>query len=180
VRGIGGITGAIISSYMTEHYHPKWCILIYSILGFFIAYSGIKLNPEIDREGLESMNGFVIDLKRSGKEIYEIRRIPEIYLVLLYIILRGMLVPSFGDFWYYYVINVKEFTQFQYGMMSVVGNIALMIGAFLYSKYFFKWEFRYILTVSNLIAFVGGVLGAAFVLDIHKMVGLSDYFFYGV
>tara|TARA_B110000285_G_C14908924_1_gene506931 strand:+ start:408 stop:809 length:402 start_codon:yes stop_codon:yes gene_type:complete len=133
VRGIGGITGSWISSVMTEKYHPKWCILIYSIIGFFIAYSGIKLNPEIDREGLESMNGFMKDLKRTIKEIYEIRKIPEIYKVLFYIILRGLLVPSFGDFWYYYVINVKDFSQYQYGMMTLVGNIALMIGAALYS-----------------------------------------------
>ena len=36
------------------------------------------------------------------------------------------------------------------------------------------------LTISNLIGFIGGVLGAAFVLDLHKMIGLSDYFFYGI
>jgi MFS-type transporter involved in bile tolerance (Atg22 family) len=48
VRGFGGISGAIISAFMTEYFHPKWCILIYSFLGFFIAYSGITLNPEID------------------------------------------------------------------------------------------------------------------------------------
>ena len=165
---------------MTEHYHPKWCILIYSVIGFFIAYSGIKLNPEIDREGLEAMNGFVKDLKRSAYDIYEIRRIPEIYKVLIYIILRGLLVPSFGDFWYYFVINIKEFTQFEYGMMSVIGNISLMIGAACYSRYFYKWEFRYILTVSNVIGFIGGVLGAAFVLDLHKIIGLSNIFFYGI
>lgn len=28
--------------------------------------------------------------------------------------------------------------------------------------------------------FIGGVLGAAFVLDIHKIIGMSDVFFYGI
>ena len=110
VRGFGGISGAIISAFMTEYYHPKWCILIYSFLGFFIAYSGIKLNPEIDKEGLDDMNGFWVDLKRSGRDIWEIRKIPEIYRVLLYIVLRAMVTPSFGDFWYYYLTNVKDFS----------------------------------------------------------------------
>ena len=64
------ISLAIISAFMTEYFHPKWCILVYSMLGFFIAYSGIKLNPEIDREGLDEMNGFWTDLKRSGRDIY--------------------------------------------------------------------------------------------------------------
>jgi hypothetical protein len=61
---------------MTEYYHPKWCILIYSCIGFFIAYSGIMLNPEIDKEGLDDMQGFMKDLKRSAGDIYKIRKIP--------------------------------------------------------------------------------------------------------
>ena len=36
------------------------------------------------------------------------------------------------------------------------------------------------MTVSNLIVFFGGVLGAVFVLDIHKWIGLNDIFFYGI
>jgi hypothetical protein len=48
VRGFGGITGAIVSAVMTEYFHPKWCILIYSIIGLVIAYSGLNLNPAID------------------------------------------------------------------------------------------------------------------------------------
>ena len=76
VRGIGGISGSIISAYMTEYYHPQWCILIYSCIGFFIAYSGSMLNPEIDKEGLDDMQGFMKDLKRSAGDIYKIRKIP--------------------------------------------------------------------------------------------------------
>jgi Na+/melibiose symporter-like transporter len=146
VRGFGGITGAVIAAVMTEYFHPKWCMLIYSMLGFFIAYSGITLNPEIDQEGLEDMNGFWIDLKRSVKDIWEIRRIPEIYKVLLYLLLRCLVTPSFSDFWYYYVTNIKGFSQIVVGMIAVVGNVSLLIGSVMYSKYFFKWEFRTILT----------------------------------
>ena len=165
---------------MTEYYHPKWCILIYSLLGFFIAYSGITLNPEIDSEGLDEMNGFWKDLKRSGREIWQIRHIPEIYRVLLYIILRACVTPSFGDFWYYYLTNVKGFSQIVIGFMSVIGNISLLIGSVLYSKYFFKWEFRTILTQSNIIVFIGGILGVIFIHGYHKLIGLGDIFFYAI
>jgi len=61
---------------MTENFHPKWCLLIYSILGWFIAYSGWKLNKKIDQEGLDEMNGFFKDVKRSFIEIWQIRKIP--------------------------------------------------------------------------------------------------------
>lgn len=165
---------------MTEYYHPKWCILIYSCLGFFIAYSGITLNPEIDREGLDEMEGFWKNLKRSVKDIYEIRKIPEIYKVLLYLVLTGLVRPSFNDFWYYYITNIKGFSQIVIGLMGVLGNISLMLGSIMYSKYFFKWESRTILTVSNLIVFFGGILGAALVLDINRWFGINDVFFYGI
>jgi MFS family permease len=110
VRGFGGITGAIVSAVMTEYFHPKWCILIYSILGFFIAYSGIMLNKEIDKEGLSEMNGFFTDLKKSFKELWEIRKIPEIYKVILFILLRGFFSPSFGEFYYYFIKDIKHWS----------------------------------------------------------------------
>ena len=69
---------------MLEHFHPKWCVFIYSCLGFFVVYSGVRLNPEVDQEGLEEMNGFWKDLKRTFKEIWDLRKIPEIYKVLLF------------------------------------------------------------------------------------------------
>ena len=48
VRGFGGISGSLIAAFMTEYFHPKWCILVYSLLGILIAYSGLNLNPKID------------------------------------------------------------------------------------------------------------------------------------
>jgi hypothetical protein len=126
------------------------------------------------------MNGFWLDLKRSLRDIYEIRRIPQIYRVLAYIILRSVVTPSFGDFWYYYLTNVKEFSQIAIGFMSVIGNISLLLGSVMYSKYFFKWEFRTILTQSNVIVFVGGIIGVIFILNLHQYIGLNDVFFYGI
>jgi hypothetical protein len=76
IRGIGGVIGSLTSAVFTQYFHPKWCILIYSILGFFITYTGLILNPEIDKEGLLEMKGFFKDLKRSIYDIWEIRRIP--------------------------------------------------------------------------------------------------------
>lgn len=51
VKGVGGILGCSLASYMTQNYHPKWCLLIYSILGIFVSLSGFFLNQNIDQEG---------------------------------------------------------------------------------------------------------------------------------
>ena len=109
------------------------------------------------------------------REIWSIRRIPEIYLVILYLILKGLTVPSFGDFWYYYMTNIRNFSQIQYGYLGIVGNISLLIGSVLYSRFFKNFEFRYILAFSNVIVFVGAVVGLIIILDMHKALGMTDF-----
>ena len=56
------------------------------------------------------MRGFLPDVKRSLWEIWEIRKIPQIYCVILFIILRGLTCPKFTDFWYYYNTQIKHFS----------------------------------------------------------------------
>ena len=179
-RGFGGITGSLLSAFLLEYFHPRWCVLVYSLLGLCIMYSGLKLNPEIDAEGLEEMNGFCKDVKRSLREIWEIRRIPEIYRVLGYLVLRGLAVPSFSSFWYYYTTKIKGFSQFVIGLMGVIGNISLFLGAILYNKYFQKWEFRRILAASNFIVLFGGLLGVIFINNGHRYFGIPDVLFYSI
>lgn len=126
------------------------------------------------------MTGFWKDMVRSFKELWEIRHIPEIYKVFFFILLRGITTPSFGDFWYYYLTNIRDFSQFTVGFLAVLGNISLLLGSIMYAKYFFKWEFRSILAISNFIVFMGGFLGAIFVLNLHQMIGLNDIAFFGI
>ena len=47
-KSIGGVVATIITSFMTEYLHPRWCFLFYSILGLPVFFSGMCLNKHID------------------------------------------------------------------------------------------------------------------------------------
>lgn len=167
VKGAGGIVGGILAANLTEHYHPKWCFLVYSMLGIFVALSGFKLNKEIDSEGLEEKRGFFQDMMQSAVDIWKIRKHPLLLKVLVYVLLKGILVPSFGSFWYYYETKIKHFSQFYIGMMSTLSYAALLVGSLLYQQIFSKQEFRTALTLENFLTFFCGLLGVVFVVDLH-------------
>ena len=100
--------------------------------------------------------------------------------VLLYVIIRGLLNPSFSSFWYYYVTKIKEFSQFFIGMMSMLGYVALLTGSILYQVVFAKREFRTVMILENMLSTFGGLLGVVFILDLHKKIGLSDEVYYAI
>jgi hypothetical protein len=46
---------------------------------------------------------------------------PEIYLVVIFFVLNGIISPDFGDFGYYFMLNVVKVSKFQYSMLGVIG-----------------------------------------------------------
>ena len=51
-------------------------------------------------------NGFWSKFGRNLKQIGIAMAMPEIYLVIFYFLFSGILQPDFGDFSYYYMMNV--------------------------------------------------------------------------
>ena len=61
------------------------------------------------------------------------------------------------------------------GYLGIVGNISLFFGSILYQKVFRNVEYRYILAFTNIIVFIGALIGLAMVLEINRMIGISDF-----
>ena len=109
-KASGGIIATVITSYMTEYLHPRWCFLFYSVLGLPVFFSGMCLNKQIDQEGLDEMSDSPLEnVKKTLKEVAEVRKIPQILQVAAFLIISGILAPSFSTFWYYYNRGIKSF-----------------------------------------------------------------------
>jgi len=65
-------------------------------------------------------------------------------------------------------------------MMGVLGYMALLLGSVMYSYIFSKKEFRTVLILEILIDFIGGLMGAVFILDFHQKVGISNEAFFSI
>jgi len=55
------------------------------------------------------------------KQIGEAMMMREIVMVIGFFLLNGLLSPDFGDFSYYFMLNVVKLSKFQYSMLGTVG-----------------------------------------------------------
>lgn len=89
-----------------------------SVMGFIIAINGTFLTQECeeaedpDAEALQNQNKFWENLKKNLSQIGQALAMPEIYLVLIYFIMNGLLSPSFGQFSYFFMLNEAHITKF--------------------------------------------------------------------
>lgn len=68
--------------------------------------------------------------------------LPEIYQVVLYFVILGILGPSFGDFSYYFLLDVCNISKFQYSMLGAFGKVTTIMGVFVYKQYLKEIEVR--------------------------------------
>jgi MFS family permease len=138
---IGGVLGCLIGGIMTQNFHPRYAFLGYSFFGLVIAANGMMLTKESEQnvaspnsdavnaggQSLETSiasnethpdqrdpdeSKFWRKLKRNFKDIGKAIVMPEIYLVIAFFILNGLMSPDFGDFSYYFMLNTCQITKF--------------------------------------------------------------------
>lgn len=153
---IGGLLGSTVAAVLTQNYEPKYCFLYSSVMGFVIAAVALRLNIEIEKEGLSEEDGrsFCQDLKRNLSEIRQACQLKEYHRVILFLIIGAVTVPSFGSFGYYFMLDEVQLSKFMYSMLTVVAFFCLMIGSLLYNKYFKGTEYRKLIIVDALITIV--------------------------
>ena len=175
---IGGFAGSIAAAVMTESYEPRYCFMFSSIMGLIIAFVATRLNVSLETEGLENQEdgqqGFWEDFKRNCYEIKEAFQIREFYSMILYLIVGGLLVPSFSSFGYYFMLDVVGISKFTYSMLTVLGFACLLVGTQLFNKYFKAWEYRSLIMMDAVISIVLAPLTFVFVLRLNIDWGIPD------
>mmetsp|Transcript_14061 Transcript_14061/g.9898 ORF Transcript_14061/g.9898 Transcript_14061/m.9898 type:complete len:113 (+) Transcript_14061:816-1154(+) len=99
------------------------------------------------------------------------------YQGLSWFILTGFLVPSFGDYMYYYQTEEADISQFQYSMISVASYIAMFVGIVIYKSFLSSYESRTMLCISCVIGMVGSFFSLVLVLQWNLKIGISNLVF---
>ena len=147
-------------------------------MGFVIACFAYRLDVKMEREGLEDDENdpktFWEDVKRNIREIKEAFQVKEYYSVILYLVLYGLVVPSFGAFGYFFMLDVVELSKFTYSMLTVLGFFCLLIGSTLYTKYFKEKEYRNLIVLEMVIGLIFAPFSYMFILRINVDYGIPD------
>lgn len=125
---IGGICGSIISAFFTEYLTPNHSFVLYLLLSFTITFTSLFINPAIEPQRSGEERGFLRAVRKNLSDIREAMHIPQIYRALLYFLLCGLLVPSFGDISYYFSLNIVKFSKFTVSMLTLLGFMTLLLG----------------------------------------------------
>jgi len=139
--GVGGIMGCVLGGVMTQYCHPRYSFLAYSFMGLIVAINGTYLTRAAEEDGPEPRNAegeaegevdsdestssslqrnnqeaggstFWKKLGKNMKDIGAAMMMPEIYLVVTFFVLNGLISPDFGDFSYYFMLNVVNLSKF--------------------------------------------------------------------
>ena len=132
----------------------------------------------MEKEGLEAdelvHKTFKQEVKRNLSEIVEAFQVREYYSVILYLVLYGLVSPSFGSFGYFFMLDVVELSKFTYSMLTVLGFFCLLIGSALYTKYFKEKEFRSLIIMEMIIGLIFAPFSYMFILRINVQYGIPD------
>ncbi len=125
------------------------------------------LTPKIEKDesAVEEIHeGFYVELKKNLTEVMQAIRIPIFYKVVLFLVLNGLLLPSFGSFGYYFMLDIVKISKFTIAMLGVLGYICLMIGSSVFQKYLTRKDFGTLIIYNVLIGMCFAPLNLLFVM----------------
>lgn len=190
-QGVGGVAGCLLGGYMTQYCHPKYTFLIFSVMGLVLAVSGLFLskeceldeqeireneaNPGQNRDG--GWSQFLDKLWSNLCQVFGALLKKEIYMVLGFFLINGLLSPRFGQFSYFFMLNVAHITKFQFAMFGVISRACHILGTVIYKNYFKETETRTVIFYSTVISVISSFVHLMFALRWNLLIGISDIVF---
>lgn len=172
----GGITGSVTAAFLTQYYHPNWCFLFAALPSLVLTIVAQRLPMSIEQiDGIQrESRGFVTEFNQSIGEIGEALKVPVFHRVLLFMLLNALLIPSFGSFGYYFMLDIVKISKFTIAMLGVLGFFCLLIGSSLYKVWFNKQEFRTLYLYSIIMSLCFAPMVMMFVLRKNVEWGIPD------
>jgi Na+/melibiose symporter-like transporter len=101
----------------------------------------------------------------------------EVYQIIIYILLDGLTSPSFGDFSYFFLMNVIGISKFMFAMITLIGSVCGVIGVLIYTAFLREVEVRTIIMWNYVIGVFGAILNYLFAKRYNKRWGIDDLTF---
>ena len=108
--------------------------------------------------------GFVQRTKTNAKEIWYGLKIRPLYRCIIFFFIFSGVIPSYSDYFYYYLTDVLEFNDFQYSILNVVSTFTLIIAVYFYNLWFKDIESAWMLIACCVINIIGSINSMSLVL----------------
>ncbi len=91
-------------------------------------------------------------------------------------LLNSLLIPSFGSFGYYFMLDIVQLSKFTIAMLGVLGFVCMFIGTSMFQFWFNKQEYRTLCLYGIVLGLCFAPMNMLFVLRKNAEYGMPDMF----
>jgi len=113
-------------------------------------------------------------LKKNCQAIGRAIKMREIYFVVIFFLAKSIIVPSFDEFSYFFLLNVIGISKFMFAVLVLIGQIAHIVGALIYKAFCRNIETRWMIFFAMVVTSVGYFLNFCFAKSWNKDWGIDD------
>ena len=98
----------------------------------------------------------------------------EIYTIIIFFLLKGIINPSFEEFQYFFLLNTIHISKLMFSFLVVIGQVCHVIGALIYKEFCRAVETRQMVKYAFTVRVFGMAIDYCFAKRYNLQIGLSD------
>lgn len=174
--GVGGTLFGTLGGFLLQHTSANVIFFVTAVLGLILGISGFALDSKLEHSSHEIIQMSLCSrIQMNMSQIREGFTIRELRNTILFMFFFASVVPNFGDYMYYFYMDELKFSKLEYSLLSVIGNVLLLLVVLAYNLLFAQTDVRWLLAMACVINCVGSLNGYFLVNGVTF--GLSPYLF---
>ena len=121
--------------------------------------------------------GFCYNLKKNCQAIGRAIKMREIYFVVIFFIAKSLIIPSFEEFSYFFLLNVIHISKFMFAVLVLIGQISHIVGALIYKAFCRNVETRWMIFFAMVVSSISYFLNYCFAMRWNQAWGIDDLVF---
>ena len=128
-------------------------------MGLLVMISGIAMSKslEADSEALVHLP-FIQRTKLNAKSVCKGLKRKELWQSVLFVMILGSVIPTFGTFFYYFETDELGVTQVLIATLAFTGYVAMVIGVNIYNMCLTKIHIQYMMISACVLNIFGAIL----------------------
>ena len=111
--GVGGVVGSGAGGLATQYGYSEYVFYSLGAIGLIVALTGFLMSSRLEASAEFIVNMTLCErIKLNFREIKKGFKVREFHRAVIFFMLLGALVPSFTDYFYYYLIDISGITPF--------------------------------------------------------------------
>lgn len=128
-------------------------------------------------EDVAKREGFWFNLRKNCGAIGRSITMKEIYFLIIFFIAKAIIVPSFEEFTYFFLLNVIKISKFFFSLLVLIGQICHIIGALIYKAWCRNIDTRWMIFFAMCVGVLSAFLQFTFAKRWNLSMGIPDVAF---